>query len=78
MPAQLIVITAADVSAFLDGELDAEQRCDVAACARDDDRVARLIAAWQRQLGLLYATFGRLCEEPPPNRLREALRTPEG
>jgi anti-sigma factor RsiW len=78
MPAQLTVITAADVSAFVDGELDAQERCDVAACARDDDRVARLIAAWQRQLGLLHAAFGRLCDEPLPKRLLDALWTPDG
>jgi anti-sigma factor RsiW len=78
MPAQLTVFTPADVSAFVDGELDAQERQDVAACAREDDRVARLIAAWQRQLGLLYAAFGRLCDEPLPKRLLEVLRQPDG
>jgi anti-sigma factor RsiW len=77
MPAQLTVITPADVSAFIDGELDAQERRDVAACAQDDDRVVRLIAAWQRQLGLLYAAFGRPRDEPLPKRLLDPLRMPE-
>jgi anti-sigma factor RsiW len=68
--AELVVITPADVSAFLDGELSTEERADVAACVRDDDRAACLLSAWQWQLGLLYAAFGRIIEEPPPTRLR--------
>ena len=69
-PAELVVITPADVSAFLDGELSPDERRDVAACVRDDDRAACLLSAWQWQLGLLYAAFGRIVDEPPPERLR--------
>jgi anti-sigma factor RsiW len=68
--AELVVITPADISAFLDGELSPEERTDVAACVRDDDRAACLFNAWQWQLGLLCAAFGRIIEEPPPTRLR--------
>jgi anti-sigma factor RsiW len=69
-PAELVVITPADISAFLDGELPPDERGDVAACLREDDRAACLFSAWQWQLGLLYAAFGRSIEEPPPTRLR--------
>jgi anti-sigma factor RsiW len=69
-PVELIVITPAEISAFVDGELSAEDRCDVAACVRDDDRAACLVTAWQWQHGLLYAAFGRIVEEPTPKRLR--------
>lgn len=69
-PAELVVITPADISAFLDGELSSEERSDAAACVRDDDRAACLFSAWQWQLGLLYAAFGRIAEESPPTRLR--------
>lgn len=68
--AELVVITPADVSAFLDGELSPQDRKDVAACVRDDDRAACLLTAWQWQLGLLYAAFSRIVEEPIPERLR--------
>jgi anti-sigma factor RsiW len=74
MPAQLTVITPADVSAYLDGELDVQERHDVAVCARDDDRAAQLMTAWARQLGLLYAAFGRPSDEPLPWRLLEVVR----
>lgn len=68
--AELVVITPADVSAFLDGELSPEERRDVAACVRDDDRAACMLTAWQWQLGLLCAAFGRIIDEPTPERLR--------
>jgi anti-sigma factor RsiW len=68
--AELVVITPADISAYLDGELSPEERSDVAACVRDDDRAACLFSAWQWQCGLLYAAFGRIIEELPPERLR--------
>lgn len=67
---ELVVITPADVSAFVDGELSPEESRDVADCARDDDRVACLIGAWRWQLGLLHAAFGRTVEEPIPERLK--------
>lgn len=69
-PIELVVITPAEVSAFVDSELDAAERRDVVACARDDERVACLLAAWRWQLGLLHAAFGRIVEEPVPERLR--------
>jgi anti-sigma factor RsiW len=67
---ELVVITPVEVSAFVDGELSPEERGDVAACVRDDDRAAQLFKAWQWQHGLLYAAFGRIVEEPTPERLR--------
>lgn len=69
-PVELVIITPVEVSAFVDGELSPEERRDVAACARDDDRAACLVRAWQWQLGLLYAAFGRIVDEPVPRRLR--------
>lgn len=75
MPAELIVVTAADVSAFVDGELAPQERRDVAACARDDDRVARLIAVWRWQLGLIHKAFGRACDRPSPDRLTSVVRS---
>lgn len=74
MPAELIVVTAADVSAFVDGELAPEERRDVAACARDDERVALLVAAWRWQLRLIHIAFGRDCEKPLPDRLTGIVR----
>jgi anti-sigma factor RsiW len=68
--AELIIITPVEISAFVDGELSPDERCDVAACVRDDDRAACLVAAWQWQQALLYAAFGRIIEEPTPQRLR--------
>jgi anti-sigma factor RsiW len=67
---ELVVITPAEVSAFVDGELSPEERSDVAACVRDDDRAACLCKAWQWQLALLYAAFGRIIDEPTPERLK--------
>jgi anti-sigma factor RsiW len=72
-PAELIIITPVEVSAFVDGELTGDERCDVAACVRDDDRAACLVAAWQWQQALLYAAFGRIIEEPTPQRLRATV-----
>jgi anti-sigma factor RsiW len=69
-PVELIIITPVEVSAFIDGELSADERSDIAACVRDDDRAACLVAAWQWQQALLYAAFGRIIEEPTPQRLR--------
>jgi anti-sigma factor RsiW len=71
---ELVVITPMEVSAFVDGELTPEERLDVAACARDDDRAACLVTAWQGQLALLHAAFGPIVEEPVPDRLRRAAR----
>jgi len=67
---ELVVITPEEVSAFVDGELSREERSDVAACARDDERAACLLKAWQWQLALLYAAFGRIVDEPTPQRLK--------
>lgn len=67
---ELVVITPADVSAFVDGELSREERNDVAACVRDDERAACLLNAWRLQLAQLYAAFGRIVDEPTPQRLR--------
>jgi anti-sigma factor RsiW len=67
---ELVVITPAEVSAFVDGELSREERSDVAACVRDDERADCLVRAWQWQLALLYAAFGRIVDEPTPQRLK--------
>lgn len=72
---ELVVITPAEVSAFVDGELSPEERLDVAACVRDDDRAACLVKAWQWQFALLYAAFGRITEESTPPKLRLTLAT---
>lgn len=72
---ELVVITPADLSAFIDGELDPKERHDVAACARDDERAALWLNAWHWQLALLYETFGRSVEEPVPARLRVGRRS---
>lgn len=69
-PIELVVITPEEVSAYIDGELSREDRRDVAECVRDDDRAACLLKAWQWQLALLYAAFGRIVDEPIPRRLR--------
>jgi anti-sigma factor RsiW len=73
MSAQLTILTADDVSAFVDGELGREERLEVAACARDDERVACRIAAWQWQIGLLHRAFGGT-DEPVPPRLSRIAR----
>ena len=70
---ELVVITPAEISAFVDGELSRDERSDVAACVRDDERAACLFKAWQWQLALLYAAFGRIADEPIPQRLRLTL-----
>jgi anti-sigma factor RsiW len=67
---ELVVITPAEVSAFVDGELAGEERNDVAACVRDDERAACLVSAWRWQVAQLYAAFGRIVDEPVPQRLR--------
>jgi anti-sigma factor RsiW len=67
---ELVVITPADLSALIDGELGPEERHDVAACARDDERAGLWLNAWHWQLALLHETFGRAIEEPVPARLR--------
>jgi anti-sigma factor RsiW len=67
---ELVIITPAEISAFVDGELSREERSDVAACVRDDERAACLLKAWQWQLALLYAAFGRIVDEPTPQRLK--------
>jgi anti-sigma factor RsiW len=72
---ELIVITPAEVSAFVDGELSHEDRSDVAACVRDDERAAGMVRAWQWQLALLYAAFGRIVDEPTPQRLKLTAST---
>lgn len=67
---ELVVVTPMEISAFVDGELCPEERQDVEACVRDDDRATCLVSAWHWQLGLLYAAYGRTIEEPTPERLR--------
>ena len=69
-PVELVILTPEDISAFVDGELAPEERRDVTECLRDDDRAVCLLQAWQWQLGLLYAAFGRIVDEPLPARLR--------
>ena len=76
MSAELVVLTGADVSAFVDGELPPEERWDVAACARDDERVASLLAAWLWQLRLIHNAFGQDCKKPLPDRLTGIVRRP--
>ncbi len=73
-PAELIVITPVEVSAFVDGELHPDERGDVEACLRDDDRAICMVRAWQWQLGLLHAAFARIVEEPVPERLKLTAR----
>lgn len=75
---ELVVITPADISAFVDGELTSEDRRNIAACVRTDERAAFWINAWQWQLALLLEAFGRVVEEPLPERLRVRVqsRTP--
>jgi len=70
---EVVFITPAEISAFLDGELSAEERRDVAACAEEDDRAACLIAAWQWQTAMFYAAFGPIVDEPVPERLRRIV-----
>ncbi|HEX5079830.1 MAG TPA: hypothetical protein VFV80_11825 [Geminicoccaceae bacterium] len=72
MSVELVVITPEEISAYVDGELSSEGRRDVAACVRDDERAACLLSAWQWQLGLLHAAFGRIADEAPPERLKLA------
>jgi anti-sigma factor RsiW len=67
---ELVVLTPVEVSAFVDGELSGDERSDVVACVRDDDRAACMLNAWQWQLAQLYAAFGRIADEPVPQRLR--------
>lgn len=78
MSAQLTILTAEDVSAFVDGELGREGRLEVAACARDDDRVACRIAAWRWQIGLLHRAFGGTDEPVPPRLSRIARQAASG
>jgi anti-sigma factor RsiW len=72
--AELVVLTVEDVSSFIDGELGREERLDVVACARDDDRVACRIAAWQWQQGLLHGAFGAVVDEPVPEAMARIAR----
>lgn len=70
---EVVFITPAEISAFLDGELSPEERRDVAACAKEDDRAACLIAPWQWQAAMFYAAFGPIANEPIPERLRRIV-----
>jgi anti-sigma factor RsiW len=67
---ELVILTPAEVSAFVDGELSGDERSDVAACVRDDERAACMLKAWLWQLAQLHAAFGRIAHEPIPRRLR--------
>lgn len=78
MPLELEVLTSSAIHAFVDHQTSIEVRRAVGACARVDERAARLISALQWQLGLLHAAFGEVIDEPVPARLLEVVRRGAG
>lgn len=71
-PVELVIIAPAELSAYVDGEFGPDERRDVAACIREDERAICLIRSWQWQLGLLHAAFAEVVDEPVPARLKGA------
>lgn len=62
-------ITEDDLNRFVDGDLDAERRGDVAAYLDQHPDVARRIAGYAGQGELLRALYGPIADEPLPPEL---------
>ncbi len=60
--------------AYADNELDSQTRSAVEAAMANDPEIARRIARHQALRGRLNATFDKVLDEPPPQRLVDAAR----
>jgi len=61
--------------AYADGELDAAERAQVEAAMAADPQLARRVAAHQALRSTLAAGFGKVLEEPIPERLTSLARS---
>lgn len=62
-------ITDAELSSYVDGELDADRRAAVEAHLADNPRDRDRVAAWQDQVETLRALYTHVADEPVPARL---------
>jgi hypothetical protein len=60
--------------AYADNELDSQTRSAVEAAMADDPEIARRIAQHKALRSRLKATFDKVLDEPPPQRLVDAAR----
>ncbi len=70
----LEIVTEAHLHAYVDGELDAEERAAVEEILADDAGAAQRVRAYERQIACLHRLFGAGPEEPMPRGRPAALR----
>ena len=74
MLVRLDIITAEDLSAYVDGHLDAECMEAVAKAIQDDDRAARIVQGFRDQIANLHRLYGGATREAVPERLLDVIR----
>jgi hypothetical protein len=65
------------LAAYVDGELDSAVRADIEEAVRKDPSIEQRIARYRALRNQIQAAYAAELEEPVPDRLMTALRTPE-
>lgn len=74
VPTLLDVITIEDLSAFADGQADADLIEAIEELDTQDDRCSETIAAFAAQTALMHRAFDPIVREPVPDRLVALVR----
>ena len=74
MPTLLDVITIEDLSAFVDGQADADLAEAIEELDLQDDRCAETLGAFMAQNALLHRALDPMTDEPLPQRLLDLVR----
>lgn len=69
-------VADADLHAYVDGELDEQQRAEVEAHLREDAQVAARVHSYRLQSEQLHALFDDVLDEPLPPAVARALEKP--
>jgi anti-sigma factor RsiW len=69
-----VTIAEADIHAFVDGRLDAEQRAAMEAALARDDVLAARVAAYREQNAALRGAYDAVLREPIPQAMLAAIR----
>lgn len=74
VPTLLDVITIEDLSAFADGQADADLIEAIDELDMQDDRCSETIAAFAAQAALMHRAFDPIAKEPVPDHLIALVR----
>lgn len=75
MPTLLDVITIEDLSAFVDGQADADLVEAIDELDQQDDRCAETLGAFVAQTALMHRAMDPILEEPVPEQLVAMIRS---